>query len=515
MGCICSSWFSIKLNSSIHGFFKGKSGLRQGDPLSPYLFVLSMKVLSRYLRLICTKPNVSYHPKCSRLKLTHLVFADDLMIFTRGDLPSIQTVLDTLTHFSDLFGLHANKDKTDIYFGGVAETVKHHILYTTGFSEGTFPFRHLGLTLNTTRNTTDMYGLLISKLQNKVQYWATKFLSYAGKAQLINSVVFGLEAFWCANVLLPYNILKKLNKMSKDFFWGIGSDQRKWVCKSWDSICSPWLEGGFDIKELLSWNKALLAKWIWILETQQHWLWFSWRKAYHFPDIPFWEVTCKAHFAESFRSIITVKDEMLVKAGSQGNAAKLLHDWTVKGKFYLSAAYNWFRIARPQLTWARALHSQHISPSHSFITSLVVQRKLATIESLISKGLYILNRCILCKQENESHQHLFFCCSYSIEVWHAVLQWIGMDARSNHYEQELLWIAHKNHRRHWQAQWYISCIAATVFYIWQERNSRIFRGVEHSPSHILNQLQLTVSSRLLRYVRKKQYGLLLSKLNGA
>ncbi|XP_074265634.1 uncharacterized protein LOC141588077 [Silene latifolia] len=439
MGCISSSWFSIKLNGSIHGFFKGKSGLRQGDPLSPYLFVLSMKVLSRYLRLIFTKPN-----------------------------------------FSDLSGLHAKKDKTDIYFGGVAETVKHHILHTTGFSEGTFPFRYLGLTLNTARNTTDMYGLLISKLQNKVPYWATKFLSYAGKAQLINFVVFGLEAFWCANVLLPHNILKKLNKMSKDFFWGIGSDQRKWI-----------------------------------LETQQHGLWYSWHKAYHFPDVPFWEVTCKAHFAESLRSIITVKDEMLAKAGSQGNAARLLQDWTVKGKFDLSSAYNWFRIDRPQLTWARALHSQHISLSYGFITSLAIQRKLATIDSLISKGMYIVNKRTLCKQENEYHQHLFFCCSYSAEVWHVVLQWIGMEARSNHYEQELLWIAHKNHRRHWQAQWYISCIAATVFYIWQERNSRIFRGVEHPPSHILKQLQLIVSTRLLRYVRKKQYGLLLCKLNGA
>ncbi|XP_074314153.1 uncharacterized protein LOC141649358 [Silene latifolia] len=89
MGCVSGSWFTLKINGSHHGFFKGRSGVRQGDPLSPFLFVLSMEVLSRSLRGMCSIHGVSYHPKCSRLKLTHLVFADDLMIFTRGDLPSV------------------------------------------------------------------------------------------------------------------------------------------------------------------------------------------------------------------------------------------------------------------------------------------------------------------------------------------------------------------------------------------------------------------------------------------
>ncbi|XP_074299304.1 uncharacterized protein LOC141630370 [Silene latifolia] len=105
MGCIISSWFSIKINGSVHGFFKGKSGLRQVDPLPLYLFVLSMEVLSRYLRRICVQQNVSFHPKCNKIGLTHLIFADDLMIFTRGDVPSIATVLHTLKKLSDWSGL--------------------------------------------------------------------------------------------------------------------------------------------------------------------------------------------------------------------------------------------------------------------------------------------------------------------------------------------------------------------------------------------------------------------------
>ncbi|XP_074266351.1 secreted RxLR effector protein 78-like [Silene latifolia] len=108
LGCIQSPWYSLKLNGELSGFFQGNSGIRQGDPLSPYLFLLSMEVLSRYLRKHCDQPLVSYHPKCSRLNLNHLIFDDDLMIFTRRDVPSVEAVKLILNQFAGLYGLHAN-----------------------------------------------------------------------------------------------------------------------------------------------------------------------------------------------------------------------------------------------------------------------------------------------------------------------------------------------------------------------------------------------------------------------
>ncbi|XP_074300064.1 putative mitochondrial protein AtMg01250 [Silene latifolia] len=102
MGCISGSWFSIKVNGGVHGFFKGQSGLRQGDPLSPYLFVLSMEILSRYLRKLDTHPMVSLHPKCAKLKLTHLVFADDLMLFTRGMFLRLRVFVDIPGQFTSV-----------------------------------------------------------------------------------------------------------------------------------------------------------------------------------------------------------------------------------------------------------------------------------------------------------------------------------------------------------------------------------------------------------------------------
>ncbi|XP_074299393.1 uncharacterized protein LOC141630480 [Silene latifolia] len=191
-----------------------------------------MEILSRHLRVICRQPSVSYHPKCSKIGLTHLVFADDLMIFTRGDVPSVQVVLDTLKKFAGWTGLQANTSKTEIYFGGVKDDIRYQLLQTTGFSEGKFPFRYLGLPLNIARNRVDMYGVLITKIQAAIQHW-----------------------------------------ICKNFFWGIEDNRRKLVLKSWTDICSPREEGGFGIKELLSWNRALLAKRIWLLDLPPVGIW--------------------------------------------------------------------------------------------------------------------------------------------------------------------------------------------------------------------------------------------------
>ncbi|KAL0650270.1 hypothetical protein Bca4012_092961 [Brassica carinata] len=94
--CICSPSFMIGYNGSVQGYFKGRRGLRQGDPLSLYLFVIAMNVLSIMLNKAAQDLKINYHSKCSSSKLTHLCFADDLLIFIDGSLASVQNVLQIL-----------------------------------------------------------------------------------------------------------------------------------------------------------------------------------------------------------------------------------------------------------------------------------------------------------------------------------------------------------------------------------------------------------------------------------
>lgn len=131
MACVTSTKFSVKINGQGYGYFEGKRGLRQADPMSPLLFVLVMEYLSRTLKKMSELPDFKYHPMCKALKLTHLIFADDLIIFCKGDTRSIARVMKTLEHFSRVTGLVANVDKSYIFLTGIDEAAQAHIIEST------------------------------------------------------------------------------------------------------------------------------------------------------------------------------------------------------------------------------------------------------------------------------------------------------------------------------------------------------------------------------------------------
>ena len=81
MACVTSPSYSICINGSLNGYFMGKRGLRQGDPLSPYLFVIVMEMLTRILAEKARSNTFNFHWRCEKNKLINLCFADDLMVF--------------------------------------------------------------------------------------------------------------------------------------------------------------------------------------------------------------------------------------------------------------------------------------------------------------------------------------------------------------------------------------------------------------------------------------------------
>lgn len=95
--CVCTPNFTVGYNGTVGGYFKSKRELRQGDPLSPYLFVIAMNCLSVLLNKGAEDGKYGYHPNCKDSKLTHLCFADDLLIFIEGTSDAVNGVLEVLT----------------------------------------------------------------------------------------------------------------------------------------------------------------------------------------------------------------------------------------------------------------------------------------------------------------------------------------------------------------------------------------------------------------------------------
>ncbi|XP_075109158.1 putative mitochondrial protein AtMg01250 [Nicotiana tabacum] len=107
------------INGELTKPFVVAKGLRQGDPMSPFLFAIAIEYLSRLLRGLKQAKDYKFHPRCGKLNITHLSFADDLLMFARGDSNSVQALHACFKQFLVASGLQANLTKSANYFGGV------------------------------------------------------------------------------------------------------------------------------------------------------------------------------------------------------------------------------------------------------------------------------------------------------------------------------------------------------------------------------------------------------------
>ncbi|KAL0290561.1 UNVERIFIED_CONTAM: hypothetical protein Scaly_2666300 [Sesamum calycinum] len=113
----------------------------------PALFLLSMEYFSRLIKRKTYVSDFNFHPKCEKLKITHLLFADDLMLFSRGDLPSIHILMECLQDFTDVSGLAINTSKSSIFTARIENNQHHGILARTDFARGEMPILYLGIPL--------------------------------------------------------------------------------------------------------------------------------------------------------------------------------------------------------------------------------------------------------------------------------------------------------------------------------------------------------------------------------
>ncbi|KAL0300099.1 UNVERIFIED_CONTAM: hypothetical protein Sangu_3139400 [Sesamum angustifolium] len=287
--CVSTASFSVSLNGSIHGFFKGGRGLRQGDPMSPYLFVLVMEIWNSLLRFrIRNAPEFQYHWKCKELGLTNLCFADDVLLFCKAHLPSIKVLTNTLTEFATLSGLKVNPAKSQIILSSSVQQERQQILEYLGFHEGSLPIRYLGIPLTSSRLTIADCRPLIDKVDARLAGWNNQNLSYAGRLQLIKSVLSTLNTYWASAFILPKGILKSLEKKMRRFLWH-GSSGSGIAKVAWVQVCKPKEEGGLGISSLIATNQALMLKQLWrILQHDGNSIWVDWVYRYRLRHSTIW-----------------------------------------------------------------------------------------------------------------------------------------------------------------------------------------------------------------------------------
>lgn len=147
--------------------------------MSPLLFVLGMEYLSRMLNSACSAEMFKFHPSCRKLRLNHLCFADDLMLFSKGDIDSIPVLCQCLDKFASTSGLHANKNKSSIYIVGLPLEVREDIALQMSLPLGNLPFRYLGIPRTSKKISAVDCDVLIDKMTARLRLLYCKNLSYA------------------------------------------------------------------------------------------------------------------------------------------------------------------------------------------------------------------------------------------------------------------------------------------------------------------------------------------------
>lgn len=292
MQCVSTASFSIAINGSLHGFFNGKRGIRQGDPMSPYLFLMCMEYFHRYFAHKATTKKFKFHCKCKELKITHLAFADDLMVFSRGDKASVQIVMDTLHDFSLTSGLQISKEKSVVFTAGVYGDDLRDLKNIIGFTDGKWPVKYLGIPLDNKNLLTTEYQCLINKINELISAWNAKALSYAGRLQLLQSVIQGVQCYWLQIFPIPKSVLTRITSLCRKFLWGSNATP-----VAWTHVCLPKNESGVGLRDIVAWNKALLAKNIYKISNDSDSLWAAWFRFEKLKGKDIWDWT--PHYNDS------------------------------------------------------------------------------------------------------------------------------------------------------------------------------------------------------------------------
>lgn len=304
MRCVSSVSFSVLFNGGILDAFRPTRGLRQGDPISPYLFLLAAEGLSCILKAQGDGVRgVSVAPKAPLVN--HLLFADDSLLFFEANPESATRVRDLLRRYCHASGQRINVDKSSIYFSkGVAEPLRASVKQILQVQNESLSEKYLGLPSDVGNSKEGSFKYLKDRIWKCVQGWMEKCLSVGGKEVLIKSVVQSIPTYSMACFKLPRGLCEHLNGLIRKFWWGSKNGQRKPAWVSWNTMSKPKFMGGMGFRDIELFNLALLARQAWSLMEHPESLSARVLKARYFPDCHLLDATLGSVPSQVWRAIM-------------------------------------------------------------------------------------------------------------------------------------------------------------------------------------------------------------------
>ena len=315
-------------------------------------------------------------------------------------------------------------------------------------------------------------------------------LSYAGRCELIKSVLQGVECFWLSILPFPKGVKDKVISLCRNFLWGGKATSYKHPLVAWREICRPKSEGGLGFIDLNACNSALLSKFIWNLQTKNDSLWVKWIHQIYLKWSSFGEYVSTKQDSQIIKQLILIRDQIVLEEGNSPAALLKMHQWTTLARFKSKACYDFFRPKGFAVCWAKLVWHHSLLPKHAFILWLSLKERLLTRDKLIDQ--IEDSSCILCGAPIESVNHLFFHCSGVNQIWAAIKGWLGFSRALSTLKAAAKWIKKEGRGTGAQAIAKKVGLACTVYSIWTMRNARMFEGKIISPADAIRDIKIQV-----------------------
>nr|CAN74005.1 hypothetical protein VITISV_006236 [Vitis vinifera] len=228
--CISTASFSVLINGPPTGFFRSTRGLRQGDPLSPYLFVLGIEALSS---LINKALREGFLTGCrirgrggNGIQVSHLLFADDTLVFCEDSQEQMTFLSWLLLWFEAISGLCINLNKSEILPMGRVENVEI-LAAELGCKVGSLPSTYLGFPLGAPHKSVVVWDGVEERMWKKLALWKRQFTSKGGRISLIRSTILSMPIYLISVMRMPRVVKLRLKKIQRDFLWGGGALEKR------------------------------------------------------------------------------------------------------------------------------------------------------------------------------------------------------------------------------------------------------------------------------------------------
>lgn len=246
-----------------------------GDLISPYLFVLTMERLSYLIQEAVSKG--SWRPIMlgrGGPVLSHLFFADDLVLFSEANLENAREIHEILYRFCYYSGHKVNSLKSKIFFSTNTDDVtKDAIENLLGFQQSDDLGTYLGMPLFHSRIKTSTFHFILDKIQKKLNAFDAELLSLAGRILLAKSVLLTIPGYFMQTVLIPKGICDKIEQMVRCFVWGSTTNDFKVPLVKWEDCCKSVLQGGVGMRQMFLQNTSYLMKLAFSFVTKIDALW--------------------------------------------------------------------------------------------------------------------------------------------------------------------------------------------------------------------------------------------------